>query len=604
MIVEFFNRGTGGGSGSVDYLLGKDRDRESAKLLRGNDQETIDLIDGLDFAKRYTSGCLSFEEEDLKEDLKRQLMDEFEEALFPGMDKNQYSCMWVEHRDKGRLELNFVIPNVELTTGKRLQPYYVGADFHRIDAWKQIKNIEHGFADPDDPERARATKEVKDLPRVAKEAQEIINKTLESEVLRGELKNRAEVIERLEAVGFEVVRQTKQSVSIKNPNGGRNIRLKGAIYEQDFRFSEELSTELRARGEDYRESSTRRLGEARERYHYGIEKRREYLAERYGSADRAKEEGNRSLNTAEDRGLRRIAEESRKLVNSIFERYNGENISTTRRYTGSFREERQIYDKSDVQDMVDSISAAWVSSGYFVGSDGGSGADDYQAKGRNSETESEQDKLIGVGRNYRELYDRREPEEAMYRCRQGLQREILGAGQEFNDIGEEVEPSEDRDTAVIVRCVREFNERVSKARERSDRARESTNERIRAVTEQSIRERKESLQLAASFRAEGKRLGITRNAIEFADRAKQEVERTVEKISGFIQGIRDGVFLLRERKEPKVIHGCLNVSEREGLAISLENEQKDIVRHAERESQVRISIRNKSGLNDDCDMDI
>ncbi|WP_213085254.1 relaxase/mobilization nuclease domain-containing protein, partial [Neisseria gonorrhoeae] len=42
-------------------------------------------------------------------------------------DKDQYNCLWVEHRDKGRLELNFVIPNIELLSGKRLQPYYYAA---------------------------------------------------------------------------------------------------------------------------------------------------------------------------------------------------------------------------------------------------------------------------------------------------------------------------------------------------------------------------------------------------------------------------------------------------------------------------------------------
>ncbi|MEY8921596.1 hypothetical protein AB9G80_00255 [Escherichia coli] len=31
----------------------------------------------------------------------------------------------MEHTDKGRLELNFLIPNTELLTGKRLQPWMV-----------------------------------------------------------------------------------------------------------------------------------------------------------------------------------------------------------------------------------------------------------------------------------------------------------------------------------------------------------------------------------------------------------------------------------------------------------------------------------------------
>lgn len=44
------------------------------------------------------------------------------------MSSDQYRVLWVEHRDKvneetgeSRLELNFLIPNVEVNGGKRLQ---------------------------------------------------------------------------------------------------------------------------------------------------------------------------------------------------------------------------------------------------------------------------------------------------------------------------------------------------------------------------------------------------------------------------------------------------------------------------------------------------
>ncbi|EMV2385888.1 relaxase/mobilization nuclease domain-containing protein, partial [Escherichia coli] len=151
MIVEFFDRGSGGGSGPVDYLLGKDRDREKAQVLSGDPDETVALIDSSHYTKKYTSGALSFEEQQISDEKKRAVMASFEDCLFPGMDKNQYNVLWVEHTDKGRLELNFVIPNIELTTGKRLQPYYHAADFKRIDAWRTIQNIEHGFSDPEDP---------------------------------------------------------------------------------------------------------------------------------------------------------------------------------------------------------------------------------------------------------------------------------------------------------------------------------------------------------------------------------------------------------------------------------------------------------------------
>lgn len=28
-------------------------------------------------------------------------MQDFEECLFPGLDKNQYNVLWIEHTDKG-----------------------------------------------------------------------------------------------------------------------------------------------------------------------------------------------------------------------------------------------------------------------------------------------------------------------------------------------------------------------------------------------------------------------------------------------------------------------------------------------------------------------
>ena len=74
-------------------------------------------------------------------------MASFERVLMPGLDKDQYSVLWVEHRDKGRLELNFLIPNTELLTGKRLQPYYDRADRPRIDAWQTIVNGRLGLHD-------------------------------------------------------------------------------------------------------------------------------------------------------------------------------------------------------------------------------------------------------------------------------------------------------------------------------------------------------------------------------------------------------------------------------------------------------------------------
>lgn len=272
MIVSFFSRGSGGGRGPVEYLMGKDFDRELAELLRGDALETIALIDSSPYAKKYTSGCLSFEESDLTPEKKRELMDSFEEALFPGMSKDQYNCLWVEHRDKGRLELNFVIPNIELTTGRRLQPYFYKADQRRVDAWKTIQNLTHGFSDPDDPAKRQALTPASDLPASSKAIADDLHAGIESMIASGQIENRADIVAALEAAGLTVVRQTKSSISIENParEGGRNIRLKGGVYERDFDISKELPREVERRNAAHQQRLGERLERARERYSYGL----------------------------------------------------------------------------------------------------------------------------------------------------------------------------------------------------------------------------------------------------------------------------------------------------------------------------------------------
>jgi len=275
MIVKFHPRGRGGGAGPVDYLLGKDRQREGASVLQGKPEEVRELIDASLYVKKYTSGVLSFAEQDLPPGQREKLMVSFERVLMPGLDKDQYSVLWVEHRDKGRLELNFLIPNTELLTGKRLQPYYDRADRPRIDAWQTIVNGRLGLHDPNAPENRRALVTPSALPEAKHEAAQAITRGLLSLCSSGELKTRQDVTEALESAGFEVVRTTKNSISIADPDGGRNIRLKGAIYEQSFNAGEGLRAEIESAAAEYRRDAESRIQRARAVCQSGTERKRE-----------------------------------------------------------------------------------------------------------------------------------------------------------------------------------------------------------------------------------------------------------------------------------------------------------------------------------------
>lgn len=283
MIVQFFRYGNGLSKGPLDYLLGKDRDRDYAKVLQGDVSEVSGLIDTSPFAKKYTSGCLSFYEHDLSDQDKQKIMQDFEQALFPGMDQSQYRVLWIEHQDKlneetgeRRLELNFLIPNVEILTGQRLQPYYDKADRPRIDLFKKITNYEYQLHDADDPLYRQAVTTAKNLPKTVNEIKETLDIEATRAVESGLITDRQSMKKWLLDLGLEVTRETKKSLSIKNPNDdekARPIRLTGAIYEQDFRLTETSQQLTIAASERYRR-------EAEQRNQSDIQRYAEYSAKR------------------------------------------------------------------------------------------------------------------------------------------------------------------------------------------------------------------------------------------------------------------------------------------------------------------------------------
>ncbi|END88388.1 DNA relaxase mbeA domain protein, partial [Escherichia coli P0299483.3] len=110
-------------------------------------------------------------------------------------------------------------------------------DRPRIDAWQTVVNGRLGLHDPNAPENRRLLVTPSALPETKMEAAQAITRGLLALASSGELKTREDVTGALTAAGFEVVRTTKNSISIADPDGGRNIRLKGAIYEQSFSAS-------------------------------------------------------------------------------------------------------------------------------------------------------------------------------------------------------------------------------------------------------------------------------------------------------------------------------------------------------------------------------
>ncbi|WP_100996001.1 relaxase/mobilization nuclease domain-containing protein, partial [Helicobacter pylori] len=269
MLVKFWgiNQGGGDGDGSVNYLLNERVEQGTAKVLKGDANLTKSLLLSLTQKHKACVGCLSFEESNIDESLKYELMESFENALLTQEMQGRYNILWVEHTDKGRLELNFVIPKIDLERQKAFNPYYHKVDLKRIDTWQNVVNLKYTFTNPKDLEKQQISNyhntKTPQGKAIFKNYKELDN-YLYNAVTQGLLNSRAEIIELLQASNYEITRQGKDYISVKLPNQQKAKRLKGIIYDERFAKQRLIEQELReysqnkdtSRERDTREIST------------------------------------------------------------------------------------------------------------------------------------------------------------------------------------------------------------------------------------------------------------------------------------------------------------------------------------------------------------
>ena len=270
MLVKFFENNKGGGVGSVYYLLNNRVQEGTARLLRGDKWLTLSLINAIEFKHKVTFGSLNFTEKNLPDNIKTDIMDRFEKMLLAGLERDKnYNILWVEHTDKENLELNFVIPRIELQSLKALTPYYHKADLSRVDTFKEIINLEYDLSDPNDPARESTVLGSRKKKGLFQDVQELEN-IVKEQVLSRYLNSRDEVIAYLRENGVEVPKVSKEYISVKLSEVKKTTRLKGVIFNERFTDFESLTAEfgrVEARASDYqRERIANRFPRLRELY--------------------------------------------------------------------------------------------------------------------------------------------------------------------------------------------------------------------------------------------------------------------------------------------------------------------------------------------------
>ncbi|MEO1143250.1 MAG: relaxase/mobilization nuclease domain-containing protein, partial [Pseudomonadota bacterium] len=242
------------------------------------------LIDTCRHQWAYRAGVLSFTVEDAPTpDQQNHAMDEFEKMAFAGLDPEQSSILWVRHTHEDRVELHFVTPRMELVSGKSLNIAPPGYQ-KSYDALRDVLNKQHGWADPDAPERARDAKySLEGVQRA--QSREQIHEWVFNRIEAGKITDRASMITALSDVGFDIPRAGKNYITVSDPESAERWRLKGEVFHEAWTREATIERALEQPNVE-RSGSGSRLGkislaELRERLRDVSEKRAAYHRKRY-----------------------------------------------------------------------------------------------------------------------------------------------------------------------------------------------------------------------------------------------------------------------------------------------------------------------------------
>ena len=246
MLAKFFKNKNGGSVAGINYLLNHRVKDGTAFVLKGSEVVARQIVSNMTKKQKLCIGCLSFEEADIDLDIKQKVIDEFETLLF-GEYKERFNILWVQHIDKGRLELNFAIPKIDLESGMAFNPYYDKKDRALIDAWQNLANFKFNFSDPKDPAKAHMLQGSRKEIGVIKDYIEL-EKILTEKFINQEFTCRDDILNALKSSDIDITRIGIDYISVKLPNSKKAKRFKGDMFSEEFRDFESLE-QLRGKTE-------------------------------------------------------------------------------------------------------------------------------------------------------------------------------------------------------------------------------------------------------------------------------------------------------------------------------------------------------------------
>jgi len=307
MHIKWLKHGRGDARKATAYVLAE-RDhqgieRAGVEVLRGNPEQVAEVANSLDFSRRYSSGVISWAKDDAPTpEQVSKTVDEFAALTFAGLDQSRFAWTAVQHIEQnGAIHVHILVARVDLDTGKAFNPAPPGWE-KTYDPLRDALNYESGWARPDDPARARlvqpghqalidaaALRKGLTTPTAAKEQ---VTAWLTSRIESGLVTDRASLAASLAELG-EITRQGKDYISVKLPGLDKAIRLKGAIYGEQFQSGQPVRDAGGESGERPavdRSADERAAKAARRELAAAIERRVSFNEVRYGQPEQGRDQ--------------------------------------------------------------------------------------------------------------------------------------------------------------------------------------------------------------------------------------------------------------------------------------------------------------------------
>lgn len=321
MYIKFLKHGKGDPAKAASYLIDEvdhlNRPRPDVQVLRGDPQTFTALAESIQNEWKYTSGVIAWSKDDAPtNDEIDQVLEAFEKHAFAGLKPNQYHFTAVLHEeDDGSKHVHFLVPRIELDTGKALNIAPPGHEKY-FDPLRDYFNYSKGWSRPDNPTLQHDTQtpdhaHFQDAAAVraglkgksVNDIREVVGSLIEQRIYFDFIKDRTDVLDAVSELG-KVTRISDKFISLKLDGADKAIRLKGAFYESEFSVESYFENRTRETSDARASRENRFIPEEHKELAKQLEKRftelaggrSKYNSERYHSLERSQAEHNLSPN--------------------------------------------------------------------------------------------------------------------------------------------------------------------------------------------------------------------------------------------------------------------------------------------------------------------